>query len=189
MCYKWLSGWWALKISCVQTGYNLHHGKFLFILIDRARVTNIQTINVGIHTATSVLWFSSEVHRISWRRAEYTVRNDKTKPALFRATTPSKEILLVVVPAVYYSYLYLKCTLRLGYNADYFFSPFGDCFTSWTRKFEGKETLRKSWNPENSLKNTCMQNIIQSIIHVCLICSTESIKQNWCLILMDTGIN
>ena len=36
--------------------------------------------------------------RFSWRRAEYTVRNVETKPALLRAITPSKEILLIFVP-------------------------------------------------------------------------------------------
>ena len=50
----------------------------------------------------------------SWRWAEYTVWNIKTKPALFRATTPSNEILLIVCPQVYYSYLYLTLLLCPG---------------------------------------------------------------------------
>ena len=41
----------------------------------------------------------------SWRRAEYTVRNVKTKPALFRATTPSKEIYSKFYPQVYYLFI------------------------------------------------------------------------------------
>ena len=37
--------------------------------------------------------------RFRRKKVEYTVQNVETKPALFRATTPSKEILLMVVPA------------------------------------------------------------------------------------------
>ena len=63
----------------------------------------------------------------SKRRAEYTDRNVKTTPALFRATNPSKEILYMVVPTSLifsiYSYLsWIVCFVFERVNKAFFSS-------------------------------------------------------------------
>ena len=58
-----------------------------------SRISQCFILPTSLHwTLTSILFFY-------WRRAEYTVRNVATIPALFRDNTPSKEIIDMVVLA------------------------------------------------------------------------------------------
>ena len=67
---------------------------------------------LGLDVSNSILCSSSG----EWRRAGHTVWNVETKPALFRANTPSKEILLMVVPASLLLILIFIVTLTVTMN-------------------------------------------------------------------------
>ena len=69
-----------------------HHNFVMFTLSCVPRLLTMTQFKWALNTLTQ-----KTVH--VRRQAAYTVRNVQTKPALFRANTPSKEILPMVVPA------------------------------------------------------------------------------------------